>query len=117
MKHIPRLACLLSLVFSFGLLWAGCGKSVGDGAKVFASANPEIKTAWEKCQTAAKAKDYAAALSALQQLKTQPGLTPDQVKAIEQTATAVSDQMYEAANKGDAKAVEAINQLRHSQRR
>ena len=42
----------------------------------------------------------------------QPGLTADQTKAVEQTVTAVSDQMYAAASKGDAAAEQAIQELR-----
>lgn len=99
------------------LLFVGCSKGVGDGAKVFETASAEIKAAWDKGLAEAKAKDYAAAIGTLQDLHRKPGLTPEQIKALEETTTAISDEMYAAANKGDAKAVEAINQLRQRQRR
>jgi hypothetical protein len=117
MKTFTAFFLTLSLLALFGVLVAGCGKKSGGDAKAFDSASTEIKAAWDKGLAAAKAKDYVAAISALQQLKTQTGLTPDQLKAVEEEATAISDEMYAAANKGDAKAKDAINKLRQLQRR
>jgi hypothetical protein len=117
MRTFTRLVAVLSLLVVASFLAGGCSKKVGGGAKAFAAANPEIKTAWDKGLAEAKAKDYAAAIGALQDLHRKPGLTPDQIKAIEETMTAISDEMYAAANKGDAKAVEAIKILRERQRR
>jgi hypothetical protein len=39
-------------------------------------------------------------------------LAPQQAEAVREVSTAVSDEMYEAANKGDAKAKQAIEDLR-----
>ncbi len=107
----------LSMVALSGLLVAGCGKGGGANAKAFDSANPEVKTLWDKAQTAAKAKDYASALLTFRQLSARADLTPDQIKAMEVASTAVSDQMYEAANKGDAEATKAIETMRKARYR
>ena len=117
MKTCTRFFVVLSLLIMAGLLMTGCGKKVGGNAAAFASASPEIKAAWDKGLAEAKAKDYAAAMTTLRVLHNKPGLTADQVKALEETTTVVSDEMYAAANKGDAKAVEAIKTLRELQRR
>ncbi len=61
---------------------------------------------------AIRANDYAGALTNIQLLSASPGLSADQTAVLQQTGTAVSDQMYDAANKGDARAKAAIEQLR-----
>ncbi len=97
---------------------SGCGKSAesaaSDAGKLFASAPPETKATWEAAQTAVKANDYATALLALRRIRLHPGLTPEQVAAVDKTSLAVSDQMYEAANKGDANAKKAIETMRNA---
>ena len=110
---------LLSLVGALCL--AGCGKSAeglsSANAKLFASAPAEVKTAWDAASAAIATNGYATAILSLQKLQGLPALTAEQLKAVNETVTAVSDQMYEKANKGDAGAKEAINQLRGAQGR
>jgi hypothetical protein len=105
-----------SPIVLLGLLLAGCGGSPQSvatrGAKAFQSAPPETKAAWDAAIAAIKTNGYTSASLALQQLMTQPGLTPQQTRAAQETGTALSDQMYEAANKGDANAKQAIDELR-----
>jgi hypothetical protein len=117
MKSYHHFFAAIGLVALAGFLAIGCGKSVGSGAKAFDSANAEIKAVWDKGMTAATAKDYATALLAFQELRARTDLTPAQIKAVEQTATTVSDQMYEAANKGDAEATKAIETMRKARYR
>jgi hypothetical protein len=99
----------------------GCKKdaaSLGaEGSKAFQSAPADVKQKWDQAVAALNSKDYAKAIITLQDLKSVPTITPEQLKAVEQTATAASDQMYEAANKGDAGAQKAINDLRDSLKR
>ena len=59
-----------------------------------------------------KADDYVGATLTLRTLYVQTNLTPEQKKAIEDAQKAVSDKMYDAANKGDAKAKGALEELR-----
>ena len=61
---------------------------------------------------AIKTNGYVAATLAIQKVMEQPGLTPKQTQAAQETGVALSDQMYEAANKGDANAKQAIDDLR-----
>ncbi len=117
MKTLTHLLAGLGMIALAGLLAVGCGKSASANAKAFDSASPEIKATWDKAQTAAKAKDYATALLTFQQLQARTDLTPDQIKAVGEAATAVSDQMYEASNKGDPAAEKAIETMRKARYR
>jgi hypothetical protein len=99
------------------LALCGCGKksasslaSKNDAA--FSSATPEVKGAWEASKAAMKTNGYAVAIAALTGAKAAAGLSPDQSRAIDETVTAISDQMYEAANREDPAAKQAIEDLR-----
>jgi len=106
-------------VMAFGLMatmlsLSGCGKNAsGLGArhaKHFSSADPAIKSAWDSALAAIATNGYVAASQSFK-LVLAGNLTPDQVKAVTETATALSDQMYFEANKGDANAIAAIKEL------
>lgn len=111
-----KLVVGIAIVVLAGLALSGCGGSpqsaASRGDKAFQSAPAEIKSSWETAKKAIQANDYAVALTSLQNLTTNQGLSADQTHALQETATAVSDQMYAAANKGDPKAKEALDQLR-----
>lgn len=98
------------------LCLAGCGGSAESRMshydKAFGSAPPELKTQWDSALNAVKSKDYAVALGTLNKLAVITNLAPQQAEAVREVSTAVSDEMYEAANKGDAKAKQAIEDLR-----
>lgn len=104
-----------------GLLLIGCGKSAQGlrdaNAKLFTSAPAEIKAAWDAAGAAMATNGFAPAILTLKKLQALPGITPEQLKAVNETVTAVSDQMYDRINKGDAAAKEAMNQLRAAQGR
>jgi hypothetical protein len=110
------LICSLALI-SLSLLLVGCkkdAKSVGSGNnKLFASAPAPLKADWEQANAAMATNGYFTAFAALKNLQ-QQSLSPEQLKAVNDTVTAVNDQMYEAANKGDAAAKQAIQDLRKS---
>ena len=113
---MKKLVIVLGVIAFAGLALSGCGGSpksaASRGDKAFQSAPAEIKSAWDTAKKAIQANDYAVALSTLQNLTTNQGLSADQTRALQETATAVSDQMYAAANKGDPKAKQAIDDLR-----
>lgn len=115
MKHTSLFAAPLTCAL---LLLAGCSKDPGaiatNGSKAFQSADAATRALWETSLAAMKTNGYAVAMLGFKQLGAQSNLTPEQAKAVGDTATALSDQMYAAANKGDANAVEAIKQLRSS---
>ena len=106
----------LSPLILSGLLLSGCGGSpqsaAARGDKAFRTAPPETKAAWNSAVAAIKTNGYAAASLSLQTVLTQPGLTSEQTQVAQQTATSLSDQMYDAANKGDASAKAALDELR-----
>jgi hypothetical protein len=90
------------------------------GAKynpVFASAPAEVKTPWETANSALKTNGYAVAIFELQAVLQQPNLSPEQSAAAKETVNAVSAQMYAQANKGDAAARQAIDDLRKARNR
>jgi hypothetical protein len=100
---------------SIAIILPGCGGSksaASRGDKAFQSAPAETRSEWDTACAAIKANDYAAAITTLQKLSTTPGLSAEQTHAVQETATAVSDEMYAAANKGDARAKQAIADLR-----
>jgi hypothetical protein len=95
---------------------AGCGSksasSLGSSnAKLFAAAPASVKSQWDAASAAIATNGYTPAIVALKNLQ-QQSLSPEQLKAVNDTVTAVSDQMYAAANKGDAAAKQAIQDLR-----
>ncbi len=97
----------------------GCGGGSKDPGKLgaqysqlFASADAETKACWETATGALKTNGYAVTILAIRTLTQGGKLTPEQAKAANETATAASDRMYEAANKGDASALQAIEDLR-----
>lgn len=96
-------------------LLAGCRKSASTlgsrNASLFKAATPEIKLQWDTATAAMATNGFVPAMVALKKLQ-QAGLTSEQTAAVGATATAVSDEMYAAANKGDARAKEAIVTLR-----
>jgi len=111
----------VSMAVLSGLLLAGCGRTpqsaAARAAKTFQSASPEAKAAWGTAMAAIQTNGYVAASVALQQVMALPGLTPQQSQAAQAAGVALSDQMYDAANKGDANAKQAIEELRKSRGR
>ena len=100
-------------------LLCGCGKGSKDPSKigaqynqVFASADAETKACWETATGALATNGYAVTIQAIRTMLQAGKLTPEQTKAANETATAASDKMYEAANKGDPTALQAIEDLR-----
>ncbi len=114
-KQVIAVLLLPALLFV-----SGCGRSsakdpnkVGSQyRKVFQTADPQVKECWDTAMDAMKTNGYASATLALQNLLQQTNVTPEQTQAAHETVVAVSDKMYEAANKGDAAAQQAIQELR-----
>lgn len=111
MKNLTRIIALLGLLAVVALIGAGCGGG-GSGGKAFQSAKPDVKAEWDSAMASAKANDYAKATVTLMELRKRTDLTPEQTQAIDKAATTISDQMYEAANKGDENAKKSIDELR-----
>lgn len=106
-------ACGLCLFLGFAA--AGCKKpsqAAAVDSKVFESASPELKEAWDTALKAAQANDYATAYLTLAQMRAQPGLNEAQGLAVAAESTLVHARMNEAAQKGDTNALKAIQDIR-----
>lgn len=108
---------LLAGVCSLALGLTACKPGAPSAEKAFATASPEVKASWASANAAMTTNGYATAILQLQELRAAPGLTADQQKVIDAKSTAISDQMYAAANKDDPAAKKAIEDLRDSLRR
>jgi galactosylceramidase len=65
---------------------------IREHAEDFNSGLPPAKSAWDLMGAAVESKDYSSALATLQQLRTQNGLTPGQLEAVDQTISALKRQ-------------------------
>ena len=105
----------LGIMVATSLMLAGCGKpvkSAADNSKAFDSASADIKADWEKITAAAAAKDYATAILTCKKLQMQTALTEEQRSAVVATMTAEGNQMSAEAQKGDANALKAVQDIR-----
>jgi hypothetical protein len=93
------------------ILETGCSKGSGSGGELFKSADPEAKSLWEASVAASKTNGFVTGILALQKLR-QKNLSAEQQAAVEARLTELTNGMYDAANKGDAKAAEQIKELR-----
>jgi hypothetical protein len=95
-------------------LLAGCGS--GDGkqssaqAQAFDNAPAPVKQLWDKALAAEKAKDYLAAQEALESVR-KLDLTGPQKEAADTEYLAFQNRTYQAAEKGDAAAVKAMQEI------
>lgn len=104
--------CLATVLFSI----TGCGKGKGSDpaqlAKLFQSADPQTKADWDKASAAAETNDFVTAILTLKKLQEQPGLTPEQRTAVNDSMTAANDQLSAAVQKGDPNATKALEEIR-----
>jgi len=95
----------------------GCGRGVSPSAanKAFDTAPPAVKATWEKAMAASQTNNYTMSIALLRSLRTEPSLTPKQREALADTTSSITEKMMDAANRGDAdakKAMEDLNALR-----
>ncbi|MGO8678264.1 MAG: hypothetical protein ACLQVX_20680 [Limisphaerales bacterium] len=94
---------------------AGCkkaGPAAGADATAFASAPPEMKAAWDGAVAALQTNDFTGAYLTFKELRSQPGLTPDQIAAIDARRKSINVQLSAAAEKGDTNAAQALAEIR-----
>jgi len=113
-----QIASLLGLA---GLILAGCSKSntalEASGSQAFQAADAPTKAVWGAAVSALRTNGYAPALLSLQTLATQPNLSAEQSTAVTDLSRAITDQLFTAASRGDANAIEALKQVRSNFRR
>lgn len=103
------------------LVGAGCsGEKSGSGSQenqaAFANAEPGVKTAWDTAIAARQTNGYAVAVLTLKQLQANPGLTPEQQTAINDTIVSINTELNAAAEKGDANANQQLELIRKNWR-
>ena len=109
---------VLLAVLAAPLLVGGCGQKAGPALsagdrQAFDKAAPEVKQVWDRALEADRTNGYVFAQKLLYGLSRQP-LSPGQKDAVSNATTAISKRMYDAAEKGDAAALEAIRELRRN---
>jgi hypothetical protein len=117
-KRLSSLAALC-LLLCLACAMAGCKKAAPTAdadTKLFVSASPEIKAAWDGALAAIQTNDYAGAYLTFQQLRAQPGVTPEQITAIDAQRKRINEQLSEAAQKGDTNAAQALAEIRNASR-
>ena len=109
---------LLLAVLAAPLLVGGCGQKAGPALsagdkQAFDKAPPQVKQVWDRVLEADRTNDYVFAQNMLYGLSRQP-LLPEQQAAVSNETSIISKRMYDAAEKGDAAALTAIQQLRRN---
>ena len=85
--------------------------TVPKDTKAFDSASAEMKTGWSTVLAAVETNGYAVAILTGKKLKAEGGLTDEQRKAIDDTTTVMLNRMREAADKGDANAIDDMQEV------
>jgi hypothetical protein len=106
---------LVVLVVALGCSKLTSAKAAVD-AKTFDSASAEVKEQWNTILSAAGTNGYTTAILTCRKLLTNQDLTPEQRDAINKTQTAVQDKMFDAAQKGNATAQQAVADIRKAWR-
>jgi len=108
MKAPFRIAGILGVAALAGLILTACASVNPNPAMVvsqyagdFDSGTAEAKNIWDQVSAAINSDDYVTALSTLEQLQTESGLSTRQLQAIKQTVAAVKRQMLNPAKKGE----------------
>ena len=85
--------------------------TVPKDTKVFDSASAEMKADWSKVLAGVETNGYAVALLTCKKLKGEAGLTDEQHKVVIDTETVMLNRMREAADKGDANALDDLQEV------
>jgi hypothetical protein len=104
-------------LFFLAMVLAGCGKSVsGVKSNAFDNAQAPVKEVWVQAVACAQTNDYAGAAIRMMGLRNER-LTPEQAAAVESAMKTVTEAMYQAADRGDAAALKAVEELKRRPRR
>jgi len=108
---------LASLLVVGLMVVAGCGQGtttpkVAKDSKAFDTAAAELKDQWSTILSAASTNDYTTAILTCRKLTGDPALTAEQRAAINATLAAESNKMFDAAQKGDTAAQQAVADVR-----
>jgi len=106
----------VGLFFAGILFLAACNKNPASG-NAFQSAPAEKKAVWDAATSAMSSNNYLGAITNLDSLLAQTDLSDEQKKAVTAAESSIRDRMYTAANKGDAAAQQALDELRNARMR
>ncbi len=97
------------------LLVCGCGEGApkvsSSDMKTFEGAAPELKQAWVEAHAAAATNNYGSAIMKLRSMLPQ-NLSVEQVEAVQNALRAYNMKLLTAADRGDAAAKKAVDDLR-----
>lgn len=120
MKRTSKHLIAFAGVILIGIFFTGCGngtpKLSAKEKALFESSTPEIKQLFEKALEADKAGDYVSAYTNYQALMVQQ-LSVDQVIAMQTALRSLTERIYNAADKRDAKAEAAVEYLKKTNSR
>jgi hypothetical protein len=110
---------LLFLGLGLGLVLCGCSRHGGKPAvmtsNTFDSAPPELKQKWQEAGKYAAARNYLGAVTNLVViLSSSQQLSPEQNAAANEAWMDIGNQAFEAGDKGDKSAVQAVLEMRNS---
>jgi uncharacterized lipoprotein YajG len=110
----PRILIVLGLLAAAFVL-DGCARPPSAEqalrSRAFDSAEPPLKELWLTAVSALQTNDYVGPQLILFNLRARPDLTPEQRSVVEQTLKTVSGRMFDAAGRGDARALAAMKEL------
>ena len=112
-----RQVSLAMVLFGMGVMLAACSKHSKPimSAASFGSAPPELKEKWNAAADYAAKKNYlGAATNLIDIFSKAQQLTADQNDALTQAWLTLGNQAFEAANKGDKAATEAVLKMKES---
>jgi len=121
LSRVVQLGLVITCLW-LGILCLGCHKQNADKPlpvsdipqtieSAFKKADPEVSNVVQEVVTTVSA-DQVQALEDLQTLSSRPNLTPEQRKAADRSFYSVLSQVQQAADRGDAKAKEAMQKYR-----
>src|SRR5262249_21784789 len=91
--------------------------SASASSTAFQGAPPANKTLWDTSVEALKTNGYVAAYGNLQKLRGQTNLDAEQTKAVDELLGYIGTTLFEKANKGDAEATKALQEINNISRR
>jgi len=118
-RSLALAGALCAFFLAIGVL-AGCKKSGGGAAsadpKVFQSASAEAKALWDEALAAQQTNGVVEAYIKFRLVRSQGGLSPDQIAAVDAQCKRINEELGAAAAKGDANAQQALVDIRNASR-
>ncbi len=117
-KAHPKCRFALLTIVALPLLLVGCGQKTASGPspadkQAFDKAPPQLKQVWDQALEADQTNGYVLEQRLLYGLLKQP-LAPEQQAAVSNQIAGVGKRLYDAADKGNTAALEALRELRRN---